>query len=118
MLITPVDRQCCQRRHNEITAMKAFHMIVEDEDVHGASRAPTAVPEDDEVDDEVSSYSCDNLSKGVPQSSGVMVSGAEATGPLLGIVGADGGGRDGTKPTCTLARVSTYASSLNQPMYR
>ncbi|PNF23184.1 Inward rectifier potassium channel 2 [Cryptotermes secundus] len=99
--------------------MKAFHKIVEDEDedIHGASRAPTAVPEDDEVDDEVSSYSCDNLSKGVPQSSGVMVAGAEATGPLLGVVGA-GGGRDGTKPTCTLVRVSTYASSLNQPMYR
>lgn len=95
-------------------------MIVEDEDedVHGAPRAPTAVPEDDEVDEEVSSYSCDNLGKGLPQSSGVMVADAAAARPLLGVVGAAGGGRDVTKPSCTLVRVSTYASSLNQPMNR
>jgi hypothetical protein len=98
--------------------MKVFHMIDEDEDVHGAPRAPTAVPEDDEVDDELSSYSCDNLGKGVPQSSGIMVADDAAAGPLLGVVGAGGGGRGGTKPTCTLVRVSTYASSLNQPMNR
>jgi hypothetical protein len=98
--------------------MKVFHMIVEDEDVQGAPRAPTAVPEDDEVDEEVSSYSCDNLGKDVPQSSGVMVADAAAAGPLLGVVGAGGGGRDGTKPICTLVRVSTYASSLNQPVNR
>jgi hypothetical protein len=98
--------------------MKVFQVIAEDGDVEGAARAPTAVPEDDEVDEDVSSYSCDNLGKSVPQSSGVMVADAAAAGPLLGVLGAGGRGRGGTKPTCTLVRVSTYASSLNQPMNR
>jgi hypothetical protein len=93
-------------------------MIAEDEDVEGAGRAPTAVPEDDEVEEEVSSYSCDTLDKSVPQSSGLMVADAAAAGPLLGVVGAGGRRGGGTKPTCTIVRVSTYASSLNQPMNR
>lgn len=100
--------------------MKVFHMIDEDEDDYGAPRAPTAVPEDDEVDDEPSSYCCDNLGKGASQSSGAMVpdAAAAAAGPLLGLVGGGGGGRSGVKVPCTLVRVSTYTSSLNQPTIR
>lgn len=98
--------------------MKDFHMIDEDEDEYGAPRAPKAVPEDDEVDDELSSYCCDNLGKDVSQSSGTMVADAAAAGPLLGVVGVGAGGRGGTRVPCTLVRVSTYGSSLNQPTIR
>jgi hypothetical protein len=98
--------------------MKVFHMIDEDEDADadGGPRAPTAVPEDVEEDEELSSFSCDHLGKGVAQTSSTMV--ADTAGPLLAVAGADGGGRGSSKPTCTLVRVSTYASSLNQPMNR
>jgi hypothetical protein len=94
-------------------------MIDEGEDEYGALRAPTAVPEDDEVDEELSSYCCDNLGKGASQCSSAIVpdAAAAAAGPLLGVVlgGGGGGGRSGAKMPCTLARVSTYTSSLNQP---
>ncbi|KAJ9581241.1 hypothetical protein L9F63_023567, partial [Diploptera punctata] len=60
----------------------------EDSDV----RAPTATIEDEE--DDLSSY-C-------------------STGPLLGVPGV----RGDIKSPCTLVRVSTYASSLNQPTVR
>jgi hypothetical protein len=43
---------------------------------------------------------------------------AAAAGPLLGLVGGGGGGRSGVKVPCTLVRVSTYTSSLNQPTIR
>jgi hypothetical protein len=98
--------------------MKVFHMIDEDEDEDKAPRAPTAEPENDEIGDEVSSYCCDNLSKGVSQTSGVILADAAGDGPLLGVAPVSGGGRGGLKPTCTLVRVSTYASSLNQPTIR
>lgn len=98
--------------------MKVFHVIDEDEDEDKAPRAPTAEPENYEIDDEVSSCCCDSLSKGVSQSSGVIVADAAGEGPLLGVAPVIGGGRGGVKPTCTLVRVSTYASSLNQPTIR
>jgi len=98
--------------------MKVFHVIDEEEDEDRALRAPTAEPENFEIDDEMSSYWCDTVSKGVSQCSGVVVADAAGDGPLLGVVPASGGGRGGLKPTCTLVRVSTYASSLNQPTIR
>jgi hypothetical protein len=98
--------------------MKVFHVIDEDEDEDRAPRAPTAEPENFEVDDEISSYFCDSLSKGVSQSSGVIVADVAADGPLLGVAPASGGGRGVLKSSCTLVRVSTYASSLNQPTIR
>jgi hypothetical protein len=100
--------------------MKVFHMIDEDEDEDADEepRAPTAVPEDVELDEEPSLYSCDHLGKGVAQTSSTMVADAAAVGPLLGVPGADRGGRGSSKPTCTLVRVSTYTSSLNQPINR
>ena len=93
-------------------------MIDEDEDEDRAPRAPTVQPENFEIDDEISSYCCDRLSKGVSQSSGVIVADAAGDGPLLGVAAASGGGRAGLRPTCTLVRVSTCASSLNQPTIR
>jgi hypothetical protein len=99
-------------------AMKVFHMIDEDEDEDETPRAPKAEPENDEIDDDVSSYTCDNLNKGVSQSSGATVADAAGDGPLLGVAPLSGGGRGGLKPTCTLIRVSTYASSLNQTTIR
>jgi hypothetical protein len=93
-------------------------VIDEDEDEDRAPRAPTAEPENFEIDDEVSSYCCDSLSKGVSQSSGVIVADAACDGPLLGVAPASGVGRSGLKPTGTLVRVSTYASYLNQPTIR
>jgi len=98
--------------------MKVFHVIDEDEDEDRALRAPTAEPENFEIDDETSSYCCDSLSKGVSQSSGVIVADDAGDGPLLGVAPASGMGRSALKPTCTLVRVSTYASSLNQPTIR
>lgn len=98
--------------------MNVFHVIDEDEYEERAPRAPTAEPENFEIDDEVSSYCCDSLSKGVSQSSGVIVADAAGDGPLLGVAPVTGGGRGGLKPTCTLVRVSTYASSLTQPTIR
>ena len=93
-------------------------MIDEDENEDGEPRAPTATVEDDEVDDDLSSYCCENLGKG----RGVGVSSAPddlrcdiaATGPLLEVPGM----RSDPKSPCTLVRVSTYASSLNQPTIR
>lgn len=93
-------------------------MIEEDEDEDRAPQAPTAEPENFEIDDEISSYCCESLGKGVSRSSGVIVADAASDGPLLGVATASGGGRGGLKPTCTLVRVSTYASSLNQPTIR
>jgi hypothetical protein len=98
--------------------MKVFHVIDEDEDEDRALQAPTAEPENFETDDEDSSYCCDSLSKGVSQSSGVIVADAAGDGPLLGVAPVSGGGRGGLKPTCTLLRVPTYASSLTQPTIR
>jgi hypothetical protein len=98
--------------------MKVFHVIDEDEEEDRALRAPTAEPENFEIDDEISSYCCDSLSKGVSQSSGVIVADAAVDGPLLGVAPASGVGRGGLKPACTIVRVPTYASSLNQPSTR
>jgi len=98
--------------------MNVFHVIDEDEDEDRAPRAPTVEPENFEIDDEISSYCCDSLSKGVSHSSGVILADVAGDGPLLGVAPASGGGRGGLKPTCTLVRVSTYASSLNQPTIR
>ncbi|PSN50743.1 hypothetical protein C0J52_01203 [Blattella germanica] len=102
--------------------MKVFHMIDEDDNDDGEPRAPTASVEDDDVDDDLSSYCCDNIGKGRdiggPPSSGMMPADIAATGPLLGVGGFPGGGRSGAKTPCTLVRVSTYASSLNQPTVR
>lgn len=102
-------------------AMKVFHMIDEDEeeeDEDKAPRAPTAEPENDEIDDDVSSYCCDSLSKGVSQCSGAVAADATIDEPLMGVAPVCERGRGGLKPTCTLIRVSTYASSLNQPTAR
>jgi hypothetical protein len=98
--------------------MKVFHVIGEDEDEDRALRAPTAEPENFEIDEEISSYCCDSLSKGMSQSSGVIVGDGAGDGPLLGVAPASGVARGVIKPTCTLVRVSTYASSLNQPTIR
>ena len=98
--------------------MKVFHMIDEDEIEDGEPRAPTASVEDDEVDDDLSSYCCENIGKGtgigVSPTSGDLPPDIAATGPLLGIPGV----RSDLKTPCTLVRVSTYASSLNQPTIR
>lgn len=94
--------------------MKVFHMIDEDEDDEEMPRAPTATAEDDEVDDDLSSYCCENLGKSTAgnasHSSVPVTTDIAATGPLLGV--------GGSKTPCTLVRVSTYASSLNQPTVR
>jgi hypothetical protein len=82
-------------------------------------RAPTALPEDDEVDDDLSSYCYDNLRRSsgecAPQSSGVMAADPAHSGPLLGVGAA---ARGGGSAQCTLFRDSTYASSLNQTTIR
>jgi hypothetical protein len=98
--------------------MKVFHVIGEDEDEDRALRAPTVEPENFETDEDISSYCGDSLSKGVSQSSGVIVADVASDGPLLGVAPASEVGRGGIKPTCTLVRVSTYTSSLNQPTIR
>lgn len=90
----------------------------EDEETDGGRRAPTALPEDVDMDEELPSEGGDKLGRGAGQTSIIMRADTSAAGPLLGVAGAGGGGRGGTKPTCPLVRVSTYASSLNQPINR